>query len=38
MAAGEKIELSWLIAGSGSVQIQVSIATAGKETINVNLK
>ncbi|MFN3316505.1 MAG: peptidase M14, partial [Raineya sp.] len=38
MAGGEKMEFSWLVAGSGSVQIQVSAATLGKESINVNLK
>ena len=38
MVGGEKMEISWLVAGSGSIQIQVSAATIGKETISINLK
>ncbi|GAB4134035.1 MAG: M14 family metallopeptidase [Raineya sp.] len=38
MAGGESMEVSWLVAGSGNVQVQASAATVGKETISVNLK
>ncbi|KOY86082.1 hypothetical protein AD998_07925 [bacterium 336/3] len=38
MAGGEKMEVSWLVAGSGSVQVQVSAGTIGKESVNVSLK
>ena len=38
IAGGEKIEVSWLVAGSGSVQVQASAGTIGKEAININLR
>jgi len=38
IAGGEKIEVSWLIAGSGSVQIQTSAGSLGKENVSVSLK
>ncbi|MDW8296836.1 MAG: M14 family metallopeptidase [Raineya sp.] len=40
LGAGEKLELSWIIAGSGEVQIQMHCATAtnGKESVKVSLK
>lgn len=38
IGAGEKVELSWIISGTGEVQIQIHCATVGKETIKVSLK
>jgi len=38
MAGGEKMEVSWLVAGSGSLQVQVSAGTVGKESVSINLK
>jgi hypothetical protein len=38
LGAGEKMEISWIIAGTGEVQIQIHCATAGKESVKVNLK
>lgn len=38
LGAGEKMEVSWIVAGSGEVQIQIHSATAGKENAKVNLR
>lgn len=38
IGAGEKMEVSWIVAGTGEVQIQIHCATAGKESVKVNLK
>lgn len=38
LGAGEKMEVSWIVAGSGEVQIQVHSATAGKENAKVSLR
>lgn len=38
LAAGEKMEVSWIVAGSGEVQIQIQCATTGKESLKINVK
>ncbi len=38
LSAGEKMEVSWIVAGSGEVQIQIQCATTGKESVKINLK
>ncbi len=37
LAGGEKLELSWLILGSGAVQIEVSSTTAGSDRKSISL-
>ena len=37
LKAGETVEFSWLIAGSGSVKITSGCQTAGEQTVEVSI-